>query len=87
MAKFNVSMDDKLLAEVDRLANEQYTTRSGIISQGMVQLVNANKMASAVNNLSISLAKIAASNKLDEKTEEELKTIQIYFDMISKANK
>lgn len=35
--KINISMNDELLARVDKLAAELYISRSGLISQAVVQ--------------------------------------------------
>lgn len=76
MAKINISIDDELLSKIDKLADENYTSRSGYISMCMAQQVNAKEVISSMSDLSISISKIADTGIVDEKTIKELENFQ-----------
>lgn len=84
MAKINISIDDGLLEKIDRLADENYTSRSGFIALGMTDFVNAREMVSAIKSMSVSMAKIASQGSVDEETMKELEMFQALCGMIAK---
>lgn len=84
MAKINISIDDSLLEKIDRLADENYTSRSGFIALGMTEFVNSREMVSAIKSMSVSMAKIASQGSVDEETLKELEMFQALCGMIAK---
>lgn len=84
MAKINISIDDELLAKIDKLAEENYTSRSGFICIGMNEFVQHKEITSAIKSMSYSFAKIASNGSLDDETLQELDTIQKYCELFTK---
>ena len=46
--KLQISLNDDLLARVDKYADDNYLSRSGLISQALVQYLNQNEYIMAV---------------------------------------
>ena len=86
MAKINISIDDALLAKIDRLADESYTSRSGFISMGMSQFVQSKEVISAIQSMSVSMARIASSNEIDAETKKELAEFKMLCDFLGRTN-
>lgn len=72
MAKVQISINDELLKRIDKLAEENYTSRSGIISFACTQFANSKEMITAISSISLSIRKIADSNEIDEESKEKL---------------
>lgn len=83
MAKFQVSMDDELLARVEDYADRNYTTRSGAISLACNQLVMADDVRRSICTMALAMKRIAESNEVDEKTKEELRTFEALANMFA----
>lgn len=84
MAKINISIDDELLAKIDNLAEDNFTSRSGFISMGMNEFVKSKEIVSAIKSMSVSMAKIATMGTIDEDTQKELEMFQAICGMIQK---
>lgn len=74
--KINISLDDALLAKIDEYASRNYTSRSGLISQALVQYFNTAECLKAVQDVSFALMKIADTGSCDEQTLEQLKDFE-----------
>lgn len=59
--KLHISMNEDLLALVDRYADELYTSRSGIINQALVQWMQAREATSALKSMAAVLQNIERS--------------------------
>lgn len=70
--KINVSMDDSLVARMDNYADENYTTRSGLITTALTQYLNAKEMVTAVTKMGLAMQAIADKGEIDEQTQKEL---------------
>ncbi len=79
--KINVSLDDRLAKRMDDYAEENYMTRSGLMSIALTQYLNTQEMISVIKNMSMSLAKIADSKMV---TEEDKAEIEGYASMLQK---
>lgn len=75
MAKINISINDDLLARVDNTADDNFISRSGLISLALVQYLNQADMVKAIGNISKCFSTIAETNEIDEET---LKTLRDY---------
>ena len=76
MAKIQVSLDDELLKRVDNYADDNYMSRSGLITLATTQFLNANEVTKAIISLNTSMQKIAETGKLDPETMEQLEDWQ-----------
>lgn len=81
MAKVQISIDDDLLARVDAYADQHYTTRSGCISQSLVQLLASAELMDAVKDMAVSMRRIADNGEIDDETKKDLE----HFEYIAKA--
>ena len=68
MAKINISINDELLARVDNYADDNYTSRSGLITTAITEYLNARETVMLVKNLSLAIGKIAETGDVDEET-------------------
>lgn len=80
MAKVQISIDDELLTRLDKVADTNYMSRSGLISVACTQYINAQEVILAVNEMSLAMRKIADNNKVDNETMQQLED----FERISK---
>lgn len=80
MAKINISLDDNLLERMDRYAEDNYMSRSGLVSISVAQYLNANEVITLVKDMSLAMRKIADSGTIDSETEQKLED----FERISK---
>ena len=72
MAKINISIDDSLLERLDRVADENYMSRSGLISQSVIQYLNQFEIVLAIKGMGIAMNKIAEQGEVDEDTRKQL---------------
>ena len=70
--KINITMNDELLARVDEFAKEQYTSRSGLISQAVVNYLNQQEAMKMLRMMSKAMQRIAETGTIDEDTQREL---------------
>lgn len=68
MAKVNISINDDLLSRLDNFADENYTSRSGLITTALTEYLNSREMILLVKNLSLAIGKIAESGEVDDET-------------------
>lgn len=83
MAKINISIDDDLLKRVDNYADDNYTSRSGLISTSLVEYLNAREMITAVRKLNITLEKMSENGNCDEETMKELESFTRLANMLT----
>ena len=74
--KLQISLNDELLARVDRYADDNYLSRSGLISQALVQFLNQYEYIAAVTDLSVSVRKLADTGKADADTLEKIQDFE-----------
>lgn len=76
MAKVQITLDDELLERVDTYADENYMSRSGLLSLAATQFLNAADVSRAVKELSLAMQKIAETGRLDHDTIEQLEDFE-----------
>ena len=74
--KVNITLDDELMARVDRYADENYMSRSGLISLATTQFLNQFDIVSAWKEVAIAMRKIADTGKVDHETMEQLEDFE-----------
>ena len=74
--KLQISMDDKLVERIDRYADENYMTRSGLISLAASQYLNSNDVILLVKDISLAIRKIADNGDVDVETFEKLEDFE-----------
>lgn len=74
--KVNITVDDKLMERIDRYAEENYMSRSGLMSFACTQFLNQADAVHAIVNMGICMQKIAETGVVDEETRKELEDIE-----------
>lgn len=80
--KFNISADENLIARADAYAEKNYMTRSGLVSLALTQYLNQNDIVQAVNDIAISMRKIADNKELTEDEINNLKNFETVAKML-----
>ena len=76
MAKVQISIDDELLERIDRIADSNYMTRSGLISLSCTQYVNSQDVILAIRDMSLAMRKIADTGVVDDETMQQLEDFE-----------
>lgn len=76
MAKVMISLDDSLLERIDNYADDNYMSRSGLITLATNQYLNSAEVISAVKDMSVSMRKIADQGHVDHDTMEQLEDFE-----------
>ena len=76
LMKLQISMDDKLVERIDRYADENYMTRSGLITLAASQYLNSNDVILLVKDISLAIRKIADNGDVDVETVEKLEDFE-----------
>ena len=76
MAKVQISIDDKLLDRIDSYADENYITRSGLISMGMSEYLNSKETMRLIKNLNVAVQRIADQGTVDDDTMRQLEDFE-----------
>lgn len=74
--KVQISIDDSLLERIDNYADNNYLTRSGLVTIATNQYLNSVEVISAVKDMSISMRKIADQGYVDQDTMEQLEDFE-----------
>lgn len=74
--KVQITLDDELMKRVDTYADENYMSRSGLISLAATQFLNAADVSRAIKDLSLAMQKIAETGQLDHDTMEQLEDFE-----------
>lgn len=78
--KLQVSLDDKLVKRLDNYAQENYMSRSGLISFACNQFLNQVEITQAIKTLELTVQKIADNGAVDDELLKKLED----FERISK---
>lgn len=74
--KVQITLDDELMKRVDAYADENYMSRSGLLSIAVTQYLNTKEMIGAITRMGIAMEKIADKGEVDEQTRQELEDFQ-----------
>lgn len=83
MAKVQISIDDKLLERIDNYADENYISRSGLISMGMCDYLNSKETMRLIKNLGVAVQKIADQGTVDEETMRQIEDFERLCKIVS----
>lgn len=82
--KYQISMDENVLKRVDQYADEHYMSRSGVITQACIQLLNQDDLMKALKSMTLSMKKIADKGMVSEEIMNDLESwkslLEIYTD-------
>lgn len=85
--KVQISIDDSLLDRIDNYADNNYLTRSGLITLATNQYLNSAEVITAIKDMSVSMRKIADQGSVDEQTMEQLEDFERIAKVLVGANK
>lgn len=74
--KVGITLDDELLKRIDSYADENYMSRSGLLSVAATHYLNALEVQSAIKDISLAMRKIADTGKVDHETLEQLEDFE-----------
>ena len=74
--KVQITLDDKLMERIDCYADENYMSRSGLISVACTKFLNEADAIAAIKNVSFAIRKIADEGKLDDDTRHQLEDFE-----------
>lgn len=74
--KVQITMEDKLLYELNDYCDKNYINRSLAISQAVVAMVNQQRMVDAISDVSIALKIAAEKGTLDDNTKKEIQNFE-----------
>lgn len=76
MKKVQISIDEKLLDRMDTYADDNYLSRSGLITVAVSQYLNAADVTQCIKEMTIAMKKIAETGKVDHETMEQLEDFE-----------
>lgn len=74
--KIQVSLDDELVKRIDDYADNNYMSRSGLVSFAVTQFLNSADVSTAIKELAFCMRKIADTGKVDHETVERLEDFE-----------
>ena len=74
--KVQVSMDNALVQRVDQYADDNYMSRSALVTLALTQFLNAQEVTSAVKDMAICIRKIADTGEVDSETQQKLSDLE-----------
>lgn len=74
--KVQISLDDKLMERIDGYAEQNYMSRSGLISFACTQFLNQADVVRAIVDMGVCMNKIAEKGMVDEETMKELEDLE-----------
>lgn len=72
VTKIGITINKELLARMEEYADNNYLSKSGLISIAVTQYLNAQEVYSLLNKLAVACDKIAADGNVDEETQKQL---------------
>lgn len=81
--KVNISLDDQLMKRVDEYADQNYMSRSSLISLATTNFLNAADVTTAIKDMAFAMRKIADNNAVDAETLERLEDCERLLKLLS----
>lgn len=76
MKKINISINEELLDRADKYGEQNYISRSGLISLALSQYLAAQEANAMLKGMSVAMQKIADKGEIDDETLEQLEDFQ-----------
>lgn len=74
--KVQITLDDALMERVDAYADENYMSRSGLLSLAITQFLNASDVTKAIKEMAVCMRKIADTGTVDHDVMEQLEDFE-----------
>lgn len=81
--KVQITVDSDLLARADNYADNNYTSRSGLIGIALRQFLDSQDLAQSIHRMSVAMQVIAEKGEIDEDTKKELDTFKALSEVLS----
>lgn len=81
--KVNITLDEELLQRIESFADENYLTRSGLITLATSQYLIQAEASRAIVDLSLAMRKIAETGTITEDQLKELENFERFARMLS----
>ena len=81
--KVNITLDEELLQRIESFADENYLTRSGLITLATSQYLIQEEASRAIVDLSLAMRKIAETGTITEDQLRELENFERFARMLS----
>lgn len=81
--KVQITVDSDLLARADNYADNNYTSRSGLIGIALRQFLDSQDLAQSIQRMSVAMQVIAEKGEIDEDTKKELDTFKALSEVLS----
>lgn len=78
--KVNITLDEELISRIDGYADDNYMSRSSLISLACTQFLNSVDVTRAIQDMAFAMRKIADSGEIDDEARRQLED----FERISK---
>lgn len=73
--KMQISLDEKLVERIDNYADENYMSRSGLISLACTQFLNSAEVVGVVKEMGAAINKIADMGGVDDDTQKQIEDL------------
>lgn len=80
--KVNITIDEDLMKRADEFADENYMSRSGLLSLALTQYLNQNDVVRYVRDISLAMRKIADNKDLTPDEINNLKDFENFSKML-----
>lgn len=80
--KVQITLDDSLVQRADNYADENYMSRSGLVSLALAQYLNTSEATKAIKDMAVCMRKIAETGKVDHETMEQLEDFERFSKML-----
>lgn len=80
--KVNITIDDELMARIDKYADDNYTTRSGLVALACSQYLNSEEVKKAIVDMAVSFRRIADNNNISDEDKKCLEHYQYMSQML-----
>ena len=81
--KVNITLDEELLQRIESFADENYLTRSGLITLATSRYLSQVEASRAIVDLSLAIRKIAETGTITEDQLRELENFERFARMLS----
>lgn len=83
--KVQITLDDELMKRVDTYADENYMSRSGLLSLAVTQYLNAQEVTKAIKEMTLCMRKIADSGEVEEELMRQLEDLERIAKMLTRS--
>lgn len=76
-SKINFSINEDLLERADKYCEQNYISRSGLISLALTQYLASQEVTSLLRGMNVAMQRIADNGEIDAETKKQLEEFEI----------